>query len=256
MLNRLVRLRRNDQGVGAVEFALVAPVLITFIIGTAQMGKLFFANADMKNAIAAGARVAELYPVPEDDTIIAAVNDRLVRTGAESKATATVVHGEDEDDNPYVEINMTYTVPLDFIFFSVSPVSLTDTRRVFTQVESANSTTYTSTTTGGTTTGGTTTGGTTTGGTTSSTTTGGTTSSTTSGGTTTGGTTSTSSTSASSTGGTSATSASSTSSTSSTSTSSTSSGSTSSGSNGNGSNGNGSSSSSSNGHAHGNCSHC
>jgi Flp pilus assembly protein TadG len=251
-------LRRDQKGIGAVEFALVAPVFISFIIGISQVGRMFFANADMKSAMAAGARVAELYPVPSDATIIAAVNSRLMRTGASAHATPTVVHGTDGNGNAYVELRMTYSVPLEFIFFSPPPVTLHDTRRVFTQVTNANSTTYVSTTTSGSTTTGGTTSSTTTGGTTSATsassTTSGSTSATSAGGT-------TSSTSATSAGGTtSATSASSTSasstSASSTSASSTSASSTTSSGN-NGSSGNGSSGNNgSSGHAHGNCSKC
>jgi hypothetical protein len=230
-------LRGDNRGIGAVEFALIAPVLISFIVGISQLGKLFFANADMKNASAAGARLASIYPTPADATIISTINGRLVRTEASAHATPAVTHGTDGSGNPYIEIRMTYSVPLDFIFFRVPSVTLHDTRRVFTQVAQGNSTniTTTSSTTGGTTS--------TTSGTTSSTTTGGTTS-------TTGGT--TSSTSASSTGGT----TSSTSATSASSTSSTSTTSSTTSSSGNASSGNNNGSSSSNGHGHGNCPSC
>ena len=74
-------LRRDTKGIGAVEFALVAPVLISFVIGISQVGKLFYASADMKNALASGARVASVYPVPGPDAVIAAVKDRIARTG-------------------------------------------------------------------------------------------------------------------------------------------------------------------------------
>jgi Flp pilus assembly protein TadG len=133
MLKRL--LRRDNKGIGAVEFALVAPVLISFVIGISQMGKLFFANADMKNAIAHGARVAGVWPVPSDSTIVAAVNDRIARTNGLAKATVTVVRGEDDNDNDFVTITMRYQVPLEFIFFDVGPVTLEDSRQVFTQME-------------------------------------------------------------------------------------------------------------------------
>lgn len=220
-------LRRDQKGIGAVEFALVAPAFIAMIVGVSQMGKLFFANADMKNAAAAGARAASVWPIPDDATILAAVNGRLAASNASSRATPSVVRGTDANGNAYVEIRMSYTVPLEFIFFEMAPITLTDSRRVFTQVTQANGTTYT-TTSGST------------GGTTSSTTTGGTTSATSAS--------SAGGTSASSTGGTTSTS------TSATSASSTSTSSTSSGDN-NGSSGNASSGSNngSSGHSHGDC---
>jgi Flp pilus assembly protein TadG len=139
-------LSRDNKGIGAVEFALVAPVLIAFIVGVSQLGRMFYANADMKNAIAHGARVASVYSETEisDATIIAAVNNRLMREGANTKATTTVFRGT-ENGNPFVELRVTYSVPLEFIFFNTPPVTLKDTRKVFTQVVLANQTTITTT---------------------------------------------------------------------------------------------------------------
>lgn len=197
MLKRL--LRRDNKGIGAVEFALLAPVLISFVIGISQMGKLFFASADMKNAIAHGARVASVWPVPKNPEIEAAVNDRLARSGAVAKADVEVTRGTDAG-NEYADIKMTLQVPLEFIFFSIGPVTLEDTRRVYIQMDGVLPPPDS---------GGSTSTGTTTGGTTSTTSSGDASTSTTSAG---GTTSSTSATSASSTGGTtSATSASSTS---------------------------------------------
>ena len=140
-------LHRDDKGIGAVEFALVAPVLISFIVGISQVGRLFYANADMKNASAHAARLASVYregAQVDDATLIAAVKARLMREGAETKVTVTVTRGT-SDGNPYVELKTDYSVPLEFIFFSPPPVTLHDTRRVFTQVATANETTYTTT---------------------------------------------------------------------------------------------------------------
>ena len=58
MAKRLIQ--RDERGVTAVEFGLILPALLTLIIGTTQMGKLFFSNADMLHAVGAGARVAHL----------------------------------------------------------------------------------------------------------------------------------------------------------------------------------------------------
>ena len=133
-------LRRDEKGVSAVEFALLAPVLITFIIGIAQMGKMFFVNADMRAAVAVGARVASVWPVPEHATIVSAVEGRLVRTGAIDKTTVTVADGEDASGNPFITIGMTYQVPLDFVFFQISGLTLTESRRVYIQRESETTT--------------------------------------------------------------------------------------------------------------------
>jgi Flp pilus assembly protein TadG len=151
MLKR--NLSRDQRGIGATEFALVAPVLISFVIGISQMGKLFFANADIKNAAAAGARAAAVWPIPEDAVIVEVVKDHMVRTGASTKITPTVFRGT-ENGNPYIEINTTASVPLDFIFFSLPAMTLKDTRKVFLQVSNANETQYSGSTTSASTTSG------------------------------------------------------------------------------------------------------
>ncbi|HEX8573605.1 MAG TPA: TadE family protein [Allosphingosinicella sp.] len=141
-------LRRDQKGIGAVEFALIAPAFIAMIVGVSQMGKLFFANADMKNAAAAGARAASVWPIPDDAAILAAVNGRLAASNASDRAVPTVVRGTDANGNNFIDISMSYTVPLEFVFFDMPPITLTDKRRVFTQVTQANATTYTTTTSG------------------------------------------------------------------------------------------------------------
>jgi Flp pilus assembly protein TadG len=132
--------RRDERGISAVEFGLLAPVLITFIIGIAQMGRLFFVNSDMRGAIAAGARVASVWPVPDHAQIEAAVDQRLVRTGAEAASDITITDGAEADGTPFIDIAMDYRVSLDFVFFKIGPITLNDSRRVYVQRESSTTT--------------------------------------------------------------------------------------------------------------------
>lgn len=132
-MNRKLTIARDQRGAAILEFALLAPVLITFIIGIAQLGILFFANADMRNAVAAGARVASVYPRPSDRTIIRAVNERVIGLDSRHIKGPTVTHDVDSNQNPYAVITMSYAVPLDFVFVETPPITLTETRRVFTQ---------------------------------------------------------------------------------------------------------------------------
>src|SRR4029079_14842244 len=48
---KLLRIRRDERGAGAVEFALSAPVLITLIYGIFEMSQLYEANAGMQHAL-------------------------------------------------------------------------------------------------------------------------------------------------------------------------------------------------------------
>lgn len=130
MIRILRRLDRDRRGIATTEFALVAPVLVLFIVGVAQLGILFMANAGLRNAVAEGARLATIWPRPSD----AAIRDRILSSdfGLEPTrmSTPTIVHGTDANVN-YVDISATYAVRLDFIFFETEPVTLTATRRAF-----------------------------------------------------------------------------------------------------------------------------
>ena len=131
----IARLRRSEAGVAMVEFALALPILLGLILGATQLGMLFFANADLRNAVAAGARLASIYPRPADNEVIARINDRIVRLDHTRVTGPTVVRGTDANGRDYADLQMAYAVPLDFIVYRTPPVTLTETRRVYTQPE-------------------------------------------------------------------------------------------------------------------------
>ena len=55
MISRfLKRFARNRDGVSAVEFALVAPVLVFSLLGVVDIGNLVYQRTDMESALRAG----------------------------------------------------------------------------------------------------------------------------------------------------------------------------------------------------------
>lgn len=121
---------RNERGAAAIEFALLAPVLFLIIIGVLQLGILFFANAGLKSAVGEAARFATLYPRPADGQITDVFNDRRFGLDTAHLATPTVTHGT-ADGRDYIDIRVSYNVPIDFLFFQTPPVTLVENRRVF-----------------------------------------------------------------------------------------------------------------------------
>jgi len=53
--NVLRRLRSSHDGVAAVEFAIIIPVLVTLILGVVQYGGMVIANQQLHNGVASGA---------------------------------------------------------------------------------------------------------------------------------------------------------------------------------------------------------
>ncbi len=126
----LARLRRDRRGGGAVEFALIAPLLFGAIIGIAQLGMLFFANAGLSNAVAEGARYATIYPKPTDTQIRARITAQRFGLNASYLTTASITPGT-SNGAKFLDISMSYAVPLDFIFFDGPTVTLVKTRRAY-----------------------------------------------------------------------------------------------------------------------------
>ena len=125
-------LLRDEKGAALLEFAIIAPVFFGVIFAIAQLGMLFFASAGLGNAVAEGARLASLYPRPTDAQIVARITDKRFGLDPAHIVGPTIVDGT-LDGASYAEITMRYNAPVSFVFVDVGPITLTKTRRVYTQ---------------------------------------------------------------------------------------------------------------------------
>jgi len=132
----LRRLRHDRRGISAVEFALLAPAFLGAIIGAAQIGILFLAQAGLRNAIGEGARCATIWPRPSNATIISRIATNRFGLNTAYLSTPTITSGVSNGAN-YLDISATYNVPLDFVFYHPPAITLTETRRVFVQSQVA-----------------------------------------------------------------------------------------------------------------------
>ena len=125
-------LLRDGRGVSAVEFALIAPVFIGLIFAASQLSMVFFANAGIKNAVSEGARLASLYPKPSNDDIAAQIARN--RFGVDPAYLSAPTFSEGTSNGAaYTEISIRYSAPIDFMIYKFGPITLTQTRRVYTQ---------------------------------------------------------------------------------------------------------------------------
>jgi Flp pilus assembly protein TadG len=127
---RIVRIVRDQRAVGAIEFALITPVLFMIILGIAQMGILFFANAGLKHAVAEGARFAALHPRPTATDIRAKILQKKLALRANRLGPVVITPGTNNGSD-FLDVSLTYSVPLNFVFVKVPPVTLREQRRVF-----------------------------------------------------------------------------------------------------------------------------
>ncbi|HEY9163605.1 MAG TPA: TadE/TadG family type IV pilus assembly protein [Magnetovibrio sp.] len=61
-LKEFVQGRRGERGATAVEFALVAPVFLLFVLGIIDLGRLFYVKNIMQYAVEQTARYAMVHP--------------------------------------------------------------------------------------------------------------------------------------------------------------------------------------------------
>jgi hypothetical protein len=122
----------DRQGAALIEFAFAAPVLIAFMIATAQIGIFLFARSGLKSAVAEGARYATIFPRPTNQQIVDKINARRFGVDA-TKVSGPVVTNCPASSRPCVQIEMSYTSTMDFILFQTPPITFVESRRAFVQ---------------------------------------------------------------------------------------------------------------------------
>ena len=133
-MTKFLRIRRDERGAGAVEFALSAPVLIAMIYGIFEVSQLYEANAGIQHALGEGARFATLcVPTatgcnPEtNDDIKARMNAKLFGPIDGTFTVQDVVDGTNSKT-----LTVTYKRTMNFLLFPGPTVTITRTKLVYT----------------------------------------------------------------------------------------------------------------------------
>jgi Flp pilus assembly protein TadG len=128
----LRKLRRSEEGAAVVELAFALPILIMFIWGIAQFGMILAADAGMQHALGEGARMATLWPKPANALVKQRIQDNVfgnflgrytISDPVESTSTSA--------GNQYIDLQVSYTVTPDFLFWQGSPITYTRSKRVY-----------------------------------------------------------------------------------------------------------------------------
>lgn len=110
-----MRFNQKQKGQSLVEFALVATLLITLLLGVADFGLAFYARIVIKNAVAEGGYWA--FQHPRDDTT---VREQIVNEAGKQGITITsgniTVDCAGSSGEEQTTITLTYDHPLLFTF--------------------------------------------------------------------------------------------------------------------------------------------
>lgn len=131
-MSKLMKLRCDQKGASALEFALAAPSLILFLFGFFNLGIIMLADAGLKSAVGEAARYATLFPTPSDAQIKTRLTESAFGLKNGTIGTPTVTRGE-IDDQEYVDISLSYSYVVDPVIIPGIPVELTETRRTYLQ---------------------------------------------------------------------------------------------------------------------------
>ena len=74
------RIRKGERGAAVVEFAVVLPILLTFLFGIMEFGRIMMVNHSLNNAARIGARIAVL-PGASNASVLNAINAELSGCG-------------------------------------------------------------------------------------------------------------------------------------------------------------------------------
>ena len=92
MRMRLFRRRfaRSESGAAMVEFAIVLPILIMFLLGIIDFGRAFFLYNNLTNAVREGARLGAVQSTVNVAAVQTRVTDRVRQFSMNPSAAPTV----------------------------------------------------------------------------------------------------------------------------------------------------------------------
>lgn len=89
IIRRRNRKSASRLGASAIEFALIAPLMITFTFGLVELGRLMLVKQTATHATREGARIA-VRPHADSDEVIERVNEELALLAIQNATIETV----------------------------------------------------------------------------------------------------------------------------------------------------------------------
>jgi Flp pilus assembly pilin Flp len=132
----LKRFFRDDAGATVIETAFALPALIVLLWTIIQAGLVFRAMSGIQHALGEGARAATIWPAPdpEVDADLEAITDKMNAAvygiGPGDFDIPDPVPGE-ADGSPYLDLEVTYTQPVNLLIVPGPTISVSRTKRVW-----------------------------------------------------------------------------------------------------------------------------
>jgi Flp pilus assembly pilin Flp len=137
---RLVRkLRRDQSGATLIEMAFALPILIVIIWTLFQYGLVFRANSGIQHALGEGARLATIFPTPDESVIEARMAEAVygIGPGEFDYAITPVDDPEtpvDESEIGYLDLTVTYTQKTSLLLVPGPTITISKTKRAWSAI--------------------------------------------------------------------------------------------------------------------------
>lgn len=116
MMSIFKRCIRQNRGATAIEFAVILPVYLLFILGIIELGYVFWAISSLHYGASFGARYAFVEPTSSSSEIRSVALDKVDVPGTVIDYTVT--------KNPlFVDIDGTFTYG--FLYLPIDPLTIT-----------------------------------------------------------------------------------------------------------------------------------
>lgn len=134
------RLLADQHGGAMVETAFALPIFLMMIWGITQFGLAVYANNGIQHALGDGARYATLCVSPSVTTgcrrpsnkqIIDRIKERRFSSTYGTFSEPTVTSGPTTATVPYVDLQVSYSMPTSLIFINGPTMTFVRTKRVY-----------------------------------------------------------------------------------------------------------------------------
>ena len=128
-MRRLVK--HDDRGAAAIEMAFALPALIVLIWMIVQLGLVFRAMSGIQHALGEGARLATIWPQPDNDAIEQKIEDAVYGIGPGHFTIHPPESGLSDAAEPYLDLQVSYTQETSLLLLPGPTIEVSRSKRVW-----------------------------------------------------------------------------------------------------------------------------